>query len=34
MTPEQELQMLKNQSEVLKQQLDQVDKRIKDLEKK
>jgi len=34
MVPEQELQMLKNQSELLKQQLDQVDKRIKDIEKK
>lgn len=34
MIPEQELQMLKNQSELLKQQLDQISKRIKDIEKK
>ena len=33
-TPEEELDMLKNQARILKQQLDQIEKRIKDWEKK
>ena len=33
MTPEQELQMLENQAEAIKQQLDQLVDRIEDVEK-
>ncbi|MDI6689910.1 MAG: DUF5320 domain-containing protein [Actinomycetota bacterium] len=34
MTPEEELEMLKDQAQFLKQQLEQIGERIKDLEKK
>jgi hypothetical protein len=34
MTEEQELNMLKEQAEVMKQQLDQINNRIKDMDKK